>query len=267
MTTPQLNMNDHKPQAVSFFVAIHKDAPLPPPRGNYVALGLGGYRSPTYPYAFSDDTGDSISPRNKHYSELTGWYWIWKNVTDVDILGLCHYRRYFLLDNKKFLFFRRRKRYFQPTPDYFNYITAQEHTAFAETLLSNHDVIVPQRVQLGVSLSAHYAACHAQEDWDLFMEGIRALYPQYTSEIKWFDKTHYIHPYNMMIARKDFFDRYMSSLFPLLFWIEKKNPFRTDPYQCRVPAFLAERFFTFYLHVGSVRYVEQPIATLESSAF
>jgi len=74
----------------------------------------------------------------------------------------------------------------------------------------------------------------------------------------------------MMIARKDFFDRYMSSLFPLLFWIEKKNPFRTDPYQCRCLrscAFLAERFFTFYLHVCSVRYVEQPIATLEPSAF
>ena len=210
---------------------------------------------------------NSISRRNKHYSELTGWYWIWKNVTDVDILGLCHYRRYFLLDNKKFFFLRRRRRYFQPTPDYFNYITAQKHTAFAETLLSNHDVIVPQRIRLGVSLSAHYAACHAQEDWDLFIEGIRALYPQYTSEIKWFDKTPYIHPYNMMIARKDFFDRYMSSLFPLLFWIEKKNPFRTDPYQCRVPAFLAERFFTFYLHVDSVRYVEQPIATLEPSAF
>ena len=71
----------------------------------------------------------------------------------------------------------------------------------------------------------------------------------------------------MMIARKDFFDGYMSLLFPLLFWIEEKNPFRTDPYQCRVPAFLAERFFTFYLHAARARYAEIPIATLEASAF
>jgi len=151
-------MKDHQPQAASFFVAIHKDAPLPPPRGNYVALGLGGYRSPTYPYAFSDDTDDSISPRNKHYSELTGWYWIWKNVTDVDILGLCPYRRYFLLDNKNFFFFRRRKRYFQPTPNYFNYITAEKHTAFAETLLSNHDCP-----------SAHSTRCFWRNDFSPFI--------------------------------------------------------------------------------------------------
>lgn len=260
-------MTEHHLKPVSFFVAVHKDAPLPPPRESYFALGLGGYRPPNYPFAFSDDTGESISPRNKHYSELTGWYWIWKNVFDVDILGLCHYRRYFLLDNNKFLFFRRRKRYFHPTPERLNYLTAQERTVVAEKTLSKCDVIVPQRIPLNQSLSRQYAACHVQEDWDLFILGIESLYPQYSAEIGWFDKTSYIHPYNMMITRRDFFDRYMSSLFPLLFWIERKQPFRTEPYQCRVPAFLAERFFTFYLHVAGVRYVELPIATLEPSAF
>ena len=89
-------MTEHHLKPVSFFVAVHKDAPLPPPRESYFALGLGGYRPPIIRFAFSDETGDCISPRNKHYSELTGWYWIWKNVFDVDILGLCHYRRYFL---------------------------------------------------------------------------------------------------------------------------------------------------------------------------
>ena len=79
-------MSDHKPP-ISFFVAVHKETPLPPPRENYFALGLGGYRPAAYPFTFSDDTGDSISSRNKHYSELTGWYWIWKNVFDVDVCG------------------------------------------------------------------------------------------------------------------------------------------------------------------------------------
>ena len=115
MTTPQRNMCDHRPKAVAFFVAIHKDAPLPPPRDNYFALGLGGYRPTSYPFAFSDDTGETIAPRNKHYSELTGWYWIWKNVSDVSIVGLCHYRRYFLLGNRIFSLLRGRKRYVHPT--------------------------------------------------------------------------------------------------------------------------------------------------------
>jgi len=260
-------MGEHRPKRVSFFVAIHKDAPLPPPCDNYFALGLGGYRPTAYPFVYSDDTGESISPRNKHYSELTGWYWIWKNVPDVKVLGLCHYRRYFLLDNKRYFFFKRRKRYFQPTPDFFNYITAPERTAVVEQLLLNHDVIVPRRIHLGVPLSRHYAACHVQEDWDLFIQGIEALYPQYSTEINWFDKTSYIHPYNMMIAPKDFFDRYMSILFPLLLWMEEKRAFRADPYQGRVPAFLAERFFTYYLHVTGARYSEAPVAISETSAF
>ena len=252
---------------VSFFVAIHKDAPLPPARDNFFALGIGGYRPTAYPFALSDDTGETIWHKNKHYSELTGWYWIWKNMPDVSVVGLCHYRRYFLLEKKRFSFFRRRKRYTHPTPLNFSYITAPERAALVEETLSKYDVIVPQRIPLGVSISRQYAACHAQEDWDLFIQGIEALYPQYAAKIGWLDKTSYIYPYNMMIAPRGFFDRYMSTLFPLLFWMEEKRPFRSEPYQCRVPAFLAERFFTFYLRVTHARVAEMPIAVLEATAF
>ena len=52
----------------------------------------------TYGY-IRDDEGDNISERNCYYSELTGMYWVYKNVTDMDIVGCCHYRRY-LIDEK-----------------------------------------------------------------------------------------------------------------------------------------------------------------------
>ena len=42
-----------------------------------------------------DNTGDSISEKNNTYNELTGQYWIFKNDHESDIVGLCHYRRYF----------------------------------------------------------------------------------------------------------------------------------------------------------------------------
>ena len=42
-----------------------------------------------------DDTGDNISYKNSYYNELTVMYWAWKNLKDVDVIGLCHYRRYF----------------------------------------------------------------------------------------------------------------------------------------------------------------------------
>ena len=76
-----------------------------------------------------------------------------------------------------------------------------------------------------------------------------------------------IHPYNMMIASKAFVDAYMRSLFAILNWMEQQKPFRTDPYQCRVPAFIAERFFTFYLHVTRCLYFEVPVAITEPDTF
>lgn len=42
-----------------------------------------------------DDTGDSISQENAYFGELTGLYWIWKNIRfdEKDIIGFCHYNK------------------------------------------------------------------------------------------------------------------------------------------------------------------------------
>ena len=44
-----------------------------------------------------DDIGESIADKNSIFAEMTGAYWIWKNINNVVYKGLCHYRRHFII--------------------------------------------------------------------------------------------------------------------------------------------------------------------------
>ena len=44
----------------------------------------------------TDDIGDNIADQNAYYCELTAHYWAWKNLRDVDVIGIVHYRRFFM---------------------------------------------------------------------------------------------------------------------------------------------------------------------------
>ena len=48
-------------------------------------------------WIIGDDTWDNISDKNWLYAELTASYWVWKNynLSDVDYVWFCHYRRYY----------------------------------------------------------------------------------------------------------------------------------------------------------------------------
>ena len=52
---------------------------------------------------YFDNTGDNISGENAYFGELTGLYWIWKNMkfNNEDIIGFGHYSKVLDINSKK----------------------------------------------------------------------------------------------------------------------------------------------------------------------
>lgn len=68
----------------------------------YTPLFVGRNGKDNLGFCSDDSFEGNIFSKNKDYCELTGLYWIWK-ASDADVIGLCHYRRYFKGKNGKLI--------------------------------------------------------------------------------------------------------------------------------------------------------------------
>ena len=90
------------------YVAFHRGGKVLPKESIYSALHVGKEINKLELDMFNDSDGHQISSKNEIYSELTGWYWIWKNQKH-DFVGTAHYRRYFT--NIQLTFFRKTSKF------------------------------------------------------------------------------------------------------------------------------------------------------------
>ncbi len=166
-------------------------------------------------YACFDNTGNNISEKNKEYCELTGLYWIWKN-DKSEYVGLSHYRRRFVFDE------------------------------CLDNNISDVDVVVTIPVVNLNTVRNQYALDHDVNDWDILMEAIEQLYPEYYDTADYIQNGYYYYAYNMCIAKKSIIDNYCEWLFNILDYCEKRIKLKKDRYQDRYAGFLAERLMTIY---------------------
>ena len=92
------------PKDIKIMIAMHKpyraaqdDIYYPVHVG---ALGKEDFQVKAAHDIMPDSRGDNISAKNPNFCELTGLYYMWKNVSS-DYLGLSHYRRYFAQGKNK----------------------------------------------------------------------------------------------------------------------------------------------------------------------
>lgn len=218
--------------SVTVFTMTHKKFQTP---GDpiYVPLQVGRARAADLGY-IGDDTGVSISGKNCYYGELTGVYWVWKNIKTSDYVGVCHYRRYFCTEEGRIL-------------------TEKEY----EEILSDCDIITSKLLKLNFTYYEGYAGNYNIHDLDVVGEVIRQFYPAYYETFEKLVHSKGTYFGNMMVCRKEIYDAYCEWLFGIFGKAEEKiDASGYDDYHKRVYGFISEFLLYVWTQVQGLKVCE-----------
>ncbi|OBZ33317.1 DUF4422 domain-containing protein [Megasphaera sp. DISK 18] len=244
---------------IAVYIAMHKPYEFVEVDG-YHPIQVNAQNNKVF-LPLTDADGDNISLKNDRFCELTALYWIWKNDKRHKYIGLCHYRRYFKME--------------QDFCNYFESVFEKEKLALSDIAVSEQvlhalekgKVIVPKKYKFGgkihhESVEQQYVSCHNEEDLVILKKVLLAKYPDY--EAAWSKVFHrnWIYAYNMFIMGRTLFHRYMEWLFDVLFEVEKRIPPKDDLYQNRSFGFMSERLFNVFLEHNDCQMKELPIIFL-----
>lgn len=230
---------------MSVYVITHKDYKKPE-IDFYKTLLVGAYKGHILgENVLNDDTGDNISEKNANFCELTGLYWIWKNLNDENV-GLVHYRRYFCKRN------------------IFKSSVLKEKRI--SKILKKYDMILPRRVKVQPNVYLQYEREHYIKDLDLCLEIINRDYPEYAEAANNVMNSDKASLFNMFIMPKKIMDEYCSWLFDILFKLEKEIDIsdRND-YQKRVFGFISERLFNIWINNKNLKIYYSSVYNLDVS--
>lgn len=232
---------------IEILVAAHKEFPMPKKEG-YLPVLVGAVKNykPGISYQ-RDDDGENISSKNPNYNELTAIYWAWKNLKDVDVVGLVHYRRLF----------------FEKKPYNLNNAIS---IVKVQQLLQEYDVLLPKKRNYYIETNySHYIHAHHKEPLDKTREIIKESYPSYLKNFDKVMKGRKAHMFNMFIMKKDSFDSYCDFVFGVLEKLENKIDISNYSVQeARVFGYISELLMDVWLYTTNESYKEIPWGQLGS---
>lgn len=205
----------------------------------------------------ADNTGENISCKNPSYCELTGIYWAWKNLKNTDIIGLCHYRRYFD--------FHGACQHFKPYTTFPSSVFPKIDLSISNDIINivnNGTIIIPRKENYPMSVFTHYSNGHSSFDMYIIKDIIKKSFDEKYSRAFWkalvLENTMAI--CNMFIMNWDNFDAYCTWLFDILEEAEKRIDITNySTYQQRIYGFLAERLFNVWLYAEKKKTKEYPL--------
>ena len=224
---------------IEILVAAHKEFSIPKKEG-YLPVLVGAVKNykPGISYQ-RDDDGENISSKNPNYNELTAVYWAWKNLKDVDAVGLVHYRRLF----------------FDKKPYNLNNVIS---VGKVHQLLQKYDVLLPKKRNYYIETNySHYIHAHHQEPLDKTREIIKKSYPAYLKEFDRVMKNRKAHMFNMFIMRREAFDSYCNFMFDVLGKLENTIDISNYSVQeARVFGYISELLMDVWLYTTKESYKE-----------
>lgn len=259
-------MNNAEDLNIKILVCAHKITPtLETNNFKPILLGTEYRDSETRKYFqkyLFDNIGDNISTKQPNYAELSAIYWAWKNIEllgDADYIGFFHYRR--------FLNFKEKIRGMNPWEYAFFDFRDETKKSFGwtkkdiEDVCGDADIIVTESEKIldpddwvsPATLEIHYKKAHYAEDFDMTIETIEKLYPDYIDVIDDFKNTQTGHYCNVFIMKREMFVEYAEWLFSILFEMEKYIDVKDEKYngsndvQRRVFGFLGERLLNCFI--------------------
>ena len=235
---------------IKILVSTHKPYIMPKDTSLYLPIQLGcdeveerfGYQG--------DNMGDNISYKHRYYSDLSAVYWGWKNL-DVEYMGSCHYRRYFVSKKPK-----------KDEIEFFRYILNREEL---EKMLSKCPVIVAKKRNYYIeTIEEHFKHTHESSDFDLLRAIIKEKTPEYSVAFEKVAHSTSAHIFNTFIMRKDYVDSFCSFMFPILFEVEKRIDFSIrSEFESRTCGYLAEFLLDTWINKNDIDYQEIQLKVLD----
>lgn len=220
---------------IKILVAQHKNSNVYS-NDVYTPIHVGKALSDEDLCSLKDNTGDNISNLNPYFCELTAQYWAWKNMPDVEYIGLCHYRRYFM-------------------KEFSDYNIDKE--------MEGYDIILSKRYYLNQNLLSFLSEKLTPEDVDLFFLYMSQLCK---NDINIFNKFYmhqnWLNPANMFVCRKHLFDEFCEWQFKILddlFQIIPPSPYTRGK---RLMGYFAETLLPFYAELKNLKIKEEPLVSM-----
>lgn len=229
------------------FVCTHKPTVLPSEDSVFVPLQVGAAANGRIGI-LSDDTGDNISAKNCFYGELTGLYWLWKKCTDVDVIGVCHYRRFFFKEDGDLML----------ASDF-------------EKALEDCDMLLADAVESDATNYEGFTSAHRAIYLEQTGEVIRKIYPEYYPVFEEHLQSHISYAGNLAVMKKEVFDEYCDWLFSIFFELEKIVDLSgLDDYHRRLYGFISELMMPVFakakglkIKAGHIGFTEEKKETKE----